>query len=143
MPSNTERGWESIATGRVLIGLTLSPILPITLSLPLVWAVMLDGSPASLKNILSLAFFSGGMEAWAIAVAFVGVFGVFRRRGRVSRRGLLSMASVGAFCFPTVGLIAGTLFSGPPNTDIPSMAAFFGLMGVAGIPFGLFGGWIF
>ena len=143
MLSDTERSWESIGQTRVLIGLAFSSVLPIALSLPLFWLVMLEGSPVSFKSIASFALYGAAVEVWAIAVGLVGVFGVLRRRGRVSRRGLLLMTGLGAFFVPTAGLIAGSTFRGPPDIDVLSMAAFFGILGIAGIPFGLIGGWIF
>jgi hypothetical protein len=79
-------------------------------------------------------------EFWTLMVGLASVFGIFRRRSRVSRLGCLFLGGVVAFTFPVAAFIAANMLIAPSDLSAIGATAMIGLFA---IPFGVLGGWMF
>jgi hypothetical protein len=115
------------------------------MSIAAVWAVFFEGASLPLGSAAAtVGAYLGAAEVWAIVSGSVGLYGIFRRRGQISRNGCLLLGALGGLAFLPATFIASNVLLLPAEAlsttgaSIGAVAVF----GFCGLPFGALGGWI-
>jgi hypothetical protein len=140
-----EGRWRDLRKGRVTAALVLAP--GISFSLLAAMSTLAFGLPSEPSlNIAGVGPAVLIFELWCLAIGFLYLFVICRRRGYVRRRDCLFLGMLGFCLFPQLevifrGSLAGSLID--PQAGIGGILS--AVVGAAldFLPFGLLSGWLF
>jgi len=148
----SRRRWRDLGKRRLALAIVVAPILPVACGGMLIR--LLDPFGDALDIAAFCGAVLGAAIVWSLIVGFLYFMLVPRRTGVIGRAGCLLLGIVLAFSLPlatALVLTAVNTFTRSPEDDVTMMfgampSDLFGLavmIGLALIPFGALGGWIF